>query len=406
LFTSSAGIIADIYPPMQRAKFMGLFGAIFGIASIIGPALGGFLTDYASTTLFGYEIAGWRWVFYANIPLGLLALAMIVYKTPELSRGNRGTIDFAGSFLLLVVFIPFLLALTWGGSKYDWTSPTLLVMFAVSLVALAIFIWVESRTEEAIMPLNLFQNRVFVITNMSAFVIGMAFLGVIMFMPLFMQVVLGVNATNSGFSMFPLMFGMMLSSILSGRMVSVSGHYKRYMVGGAAVLILGVALLSGINPETSMTDLAWRMVVVGIGLGPSQSLVNIIVQNAFPASQIGVVTSSTQFFRQIGNTVGVAIFGTMLTINLLAELPKQVPALAGAQFNLSTIQSSVMNSDALSSGAIPTAIETGIRLAFSNAITGMFSASLWILLLGFLLSLFIPVLPLHREVQLVADAAD
>jgi len=408
LFTSSAGIIADIYPPMQRAKFMGLFGAIFGIASIVGPALGGFLTDYASATLFGYEIAGWRWVFYANIPLGLLALAMIIYKTPELSRGNRGTIDFAGSFLLLVVFIPFLLALTWGGSKYDWTSPTLLTMFAVSLLALLMFIWVELRTDEAIMPINLFQNRVFVITNMSVFLISMAFMGVTIFMPLFMQVVLGVNATNSGLSMFPLMLGLMISSILSGRMVSSSGQYKPYMIGGAAMLIFGVMLLSGIGPETTIIDLAVRMVIVGIGLGPSQSLVNIIVQNAFPASQIGVVTSSTQFFRQIGNTVGVAIFGTMLTINLLAELPKQVPQLAamGVQLDLSSIQSRVMNAGASGADALPAALETGIRLAFSNAITGMFSASLWILLVGFLLSLFIPVLPLHREVELVADPAN
>lgn len=471
LFTSAIGIIADIYPPLQRAKFMGLFGAIFGIASIIGPALGGFLTDYATVTVAGHEIAGWRWVFYANIPLGIVSLCMIAFKTPRLNHGSRGPIDFLGAFLLLVVFIPFLLALTWGGHQYAWASPILLSMFALSLVSLVLFVYVESRAKDAIMPLNLFRNRVFVITNLTSFVIGMSFLGVIMFMPLFMQVVLGVNATNSGFSMFPLMLGLMSGSIVSGRMVSRNGHYKPYLVGGAFVLLIGVFLLSRIGPETGLLDLALRMVVVGIGLGPSQSLVNLVVQSAFPASQIGVATSSTQFFRQIGNTVGVAIFGTLLTLNLTAELPKQLPMMASASgqgFDMSQAQNGVMNPGALharvqdsfdamivtieqayggdvaaiaqlkqsplipeqikaqlpssAADALPAAaieqrvsvlrglfdarvdetvasVETGIRLAFSNAITSMFTTSLWIILLGFLCSLAIPVISLSREVE-------
>jgi MFS family permease len=335
-------------------------------------------------------------------------------------------------------------------------------MFAVSAVALVIFVLVERRTPDAIMPMSLFKSRVFVITNLTSFVIGMAFLGVVMFMPLFMQVVLGVNATNSGFSMFPLMVGLMAGSILSGRMVSRSGHYKPYMVGGAAVLILGVFLLSSIGPETIQLDLAWRMVVVGLGLGPSQSLVNLIVQAAFPPSKIGVATSSTQFFRQIGNTVGVAIFGTLLTLNLTAELPRQLPPMptsaSSPAFDMSQAQNSVMNPGALrariegdleamlgtlgrayagdaeaiaavqANTQVPaqireqvlaaaeieqrlttlrnllngqvetlvTRIESGVRLAFSNAITAMFSASLWIILLGFVMSLFIPVISLQR----------
>lgn len=477
LFTSAIGIIADIYPPMQRAKFMGLFGAIFGIASIIGPALGGFLTDFATVTINGHLIAGWRWVFYANVPLGILALCMIAFKTPRLNHGNRGTIDFLGAILLLVVFIPFLLALTWGGHQYAWNSPTLLSMFALSLVSLILFVLVEARAKDAIMPLNLFKNRVFVITNLTSFVIGMSFLGVIMFMPLFMQVVLGVNATNSGFSMFPLMLGLMTGSIVSGRMVSRSGHYKPYLVGGAFILLIGVFLLSSIGPETSLLDIALRMVVVGIGLGPSQSLVNLVVQSAFPMSQIGVATSSTQFFRQIGNTVGVAIFGTLLTLNLTAELPKQLPMMtsaSGQAFDMSQAQNGVMNPGALRArvessfdemistiehayqgdeaaiaqlqqsplvpnqikeqlphsavDALPAAeiaqrigfirglfagrvdetvasVETGIKLAFSNAITSMFRTSLWIICLGFLFSLAIPVISLNREVK-PAKAAD
>lgn len=475
LFTSAIGIIADIYPPLQRAKFMGLFGAIFGIASIIGPALGGFLTDYATVTINGHTIAGWRWVFYANVPLGILALCMIAFKTPRLNHGSRGVIDYLGAFLLLVVFIPFLLALTWGGQQYAWSSPVLLSMFALSLVSLVLFVYVESRAKDAIMPLNLFSNRVFVITNLTSFVIGMSFLGVIMFMPLFMQVVLGVNATNSGFSMFPLMVGLMAGSIVSGRMVSRNGQYKPYLVGGAFILLIGVFLLSRIGPETGLLDLALRMVVVGIGLGPSQSLVNLVVQSAFPISQIGVATSSTQFFRQIGNTVGVAIFGTLLTLNLTAELPKQLPMMVSASgqgMDMSQAQSSVMNPGALRARvegtfeeligtiqlayggdeaaiaqlqqsplvpdqikeqlplsvaeALPASaieqrigairglfaervdqtvatVEGGIKTAFSNAITSMFGTSLWIIVFGFLFSLAIPVISLHRDVEPVEE---
>lgn len=417
LFTSAIGIIADLYPPLQRARFMGLFGAIFGLASIIGPALGGFLTDFASVTWFGLEIAGWRWVFYVNIPLGLVSLFMIIKKTPPLNTGTGGKIDYLGAALLLVAFVPFLLALTWGGNQYAWTSVPLLSMFFASVVALGLFILVESRVEDPVMPLNLFRNRVFVITNLSSFVVNMAFLGVVMFMPLFMQVAMGVSATNSGFTMFPLMGGMMVGSLLSGRMVSNNGHYKPWMVGGTAMLIVGVWLLTRVGPDTSMLDLSWRMVVVGLGLGPSQSLVNLVVQAAFPMSQIGVATSSTQFFRQIGNTVGVAVFGTLLTLNLTAELPAQVPMLAQAQsagqsLDLSQAQASAMNPQALRAGiemaqsqspelaamdtdTLVARVQQGLKTAFSNAITGMFATSLWIVILGLLVTLFIPVIPLR-----------
>jgi EmrB/QacA subfamily drug resistance transporter len=417
LFTSAIGIIADLYPPMQRARFMGLFGAIFGLASIIGPALGGFLTDFATVHWFGLEIAGWRWVFYVNIPLGLVSLFMIIKKTPPLNTGSGGKIDYLGAALLLIAFVPFLLALTWGGNQYAWTSAPLLSMIFASVVALGLFILVESKVADPVMPLNLFRNRVFVITNLSSFVVNMAFLGVVMFMPLFMQVAMGVSATNSGFTMFPLMGGMMVGSLLSGRMVSNNGHYKPWMVGGTAMLIVGVWLLTQVGPDTSMLDLSWRMVVVGLGLGPSQSLVNLVVQAAFPMSQIGVATSSTQFFRQIGNTVGVAVFGTLLTLNLTAELPAQVPMLAqtqsaGQSLDLSQAQASAMNPQALRAGiemaqsqspelaamdtdTLVSRVQQGLKLAFSNAITGMFSASLWIVILGMIITLFIPVIPLR-----------
>lgn len=479
LFTSAIGIVADLYPPMQRAKFMGLFGAVFALASLIGPTIGGLLTDHASATWFGHYVAGWRWVFYANLPLGLIALYMVANKMPSLNTHQGGKIDYLGAMLLLVVFIPFLLALTWGGNRYAWNSPELLGMFALSASAFIAFIRVESRTVDAVMPLDLFKSRVFVFANLSSFVLGMAFMGAVMFMPLYMQVVLGVDATGSGFAMLPLMGGLMLTSILSGRLVSQSGRYKAYMVGGVVILLVGMYLLTGLDVDSSLTRLNIAMAVVGLGLGPSQSLINLIVQSAFPIARIGVATSSTQFFRQVGNTVGVAIFGAVLVSNLSTELPRQLPQMAssGAEFSMSQAQSNAMNPGAMRASvrtrfeaytplveralagerpaaaelldnplitaelkapladylaradatevpnaqrylaayrvameeqveAAVTTIERGTRTAFSNSITSMFTASLWICLLGLIITVFIPVIPLGAREQPTTALAD
>lgn len=472
LFTSAIGIVADLYPPMQRARFMGLFSAVFALASLIGPTIGGLLTDHASGVWFGHPIAGWRWVFYANLPLGLVALYMVAKKMPTLNKHQGGKIDYLGAMLLLVVFIPFLLALTWGGNRYAWDSTELLSMFTLSAVALIGFIAVESRTADAVMPMNLFKSRVFVFANLSSFILGMAFMGAVMFMPLYMQVVLGVDATGSGFAMLPLMGGLMLTSILSGRLVSKSGKYKAYMVGGVIILVVGVYLLTRLDVDSTLTQLNIAMAVVGLGLGPSQSLINLIVQSAFPIAKVGVATSSTQFFRQVGNTVGVAIFGAVMVSSLATELPKQLPQMAagGAAFSMSQAQSSAMNPQAVEAPvrarfeaytptvehafagdrnaaaelvnnpllpaelktplveylsskdareipgaqrylaayrtgmdaqvqAAVTTIQQGTRAAFSNAITSMFNASLWICLLGLMITVFIPVISLgtHNE---------
>lgn len=467
LFTSAMAIIADLYAPRERAKFMGLFGAVFGLATIIGPAVGGFLTDYATVTLWGHEIPGWRWVFYVNLPLGFLSLFMIIAKTPNSNHATGGQVDYLGATLLVVAFVPLLLALTWGGHEYAWDSLEIVEMFGGAAVALIAFIFVERKAEHPILPLELFRNPAFTVTNLTTFVIGMAFLGVVMFMPLYMQVVQGVSATTSGMALFPLMTGMMISSIGSGRLVSRLGYYKSFIVGGNLVLIVGVILFTQIGPDTSTWDLAWRMAVVGFGLGPTQSLTNLVVQSAVSPTQIGVATSSTQFFRQIGSTIGIALFGTFLTHNLVEELPRQLPQMPGfesAQMDLSQAQSRAMNpgeverqleqrfdqmyalvdrayhgdqeaqQQVLANPAVPQAlkdsirtaeqrspaeveqtlaavkagfhqqavelasqISRGIRVAFSNAITGMFSTALWIVIIGLVISCFIPVLTLRSQ---------
>ncbi|MBB6096608.1 EmrB/QacA subfamily drug resistance transporter [Deinobacterium chartae] len=326
LFTMAFAILADMFPPTERARFGGLFGAIFGLASVIGPAVGGFLTDQLS----------WRWTFYVNLPLGLLALFLILAKMPRLSHRTGGRIDYAGAALILATTIPLLLALTWGGTTYPWGSARILTLFAVSALSLIAFLWVESRTPDAIIPLSLFRIRMFSLGNLASFIMGMAFLGVILFLPLYMQMVLGVSPTQSGFSMLPLMGGLIVSSIVSGNIVGRSGKYKPWMIGGGLVLIVGIFLLTLITPHTTLLDLGWRMFIVGLGLGPSQSLFTLAIQNAVPPHQMGIATSSSQFFRQIGSTIGAAVFGTLLLNNLHSELPKHLPSIPGVQINASS----------------------------------------------------------------------
>ncbi len=470
LFTCVIAIVADMYSPRERARFMGLFGAVFGVSSVIGPAVGGFLTDYASVTLFGHDIPGWRWVFYVNLPLGFVSLYLIVRKTPKTNVGTGGNIDYLGAILLIAAFIPFLLALTWGGHKYAWDSQEIIGMFVGSGTALLAFIFVETKASHPIMPLNLFAVKAFTITNMASFVTSMAFLGIIMFMPLYMQVVQGVSATKSGVAMFPLMLGMMFSSIVSGRLVSQLGVYKSFMVGGSAILIVGVYFCTQIGPDTSSLDLAWRLAMVGFGLGPSQGLGNLIIQSAVSPKDIGVATSAGQFFRQIGSTVGIALFGTFLTYNLTIELPKHLPQMPGSTtentqpMDLNRAQSNAMDPEkvrhqiedrfesiyiqldsayhgdaaaleevkgnqfipdqlkqavvagqgksekeiqgqlallknvlAARAAEFTSKMQRGIKVAFSSAITGMISTALWIVLIGFIITCFIPVITLHSQ---------
>ena len=416
LFSGAFAIIADLYSPRERGKVMGLFGGVFGLASVIGPAIGGFFTDHGTVQLFGYEVAGWRWVFYVNLPLGMVSLFLLIFKMRRTNHGASGRVDYWGAAFLIAAFVPLLLALTWGGNKYTWDSAPILELLTMAVVSLFVFIVIEARVSDPIMPLSLLRNRAFAITNGAAFVISMAFFGVIMFMPLFMQLVLGVNATNSGFAMLPLMTGIILSSIVSGRLVTRFGRYKPIMIAGCTVLFVGIIFLSQIDMHTSIRQLNWRLLVVGLGLGPVQSLYSLAAQNAAPLNQLGIATSSSQFFRQIGSTVGIAIFGTVLTHNLSIELPKhlpQVPGVSQQKVDLGHMQARAMNPGSVRNEIEATSkanglnldvdtiaklaarIENGIKEGFSISIASMLRGALVIVVIGFAVTLAIPALPLR-----------
>ncbi|MET0401665.1 MAG: MDR family MFS transporter [Cystobacter sp.] len=338
LFTSAFAIVADIFPPAERGKYQGLFGAMFGLSSVVGPLVGGFLTDHLS----------WHWVFFVNLPLGAVALALILSRMPPLRRsGERPSVDVAGTFALALFTVPLLVALSLGrrasdagGTGYSWGSPEILGMLAVSGVGLVAFVFIERRAREPLLELSLFRNRVFAVGNLATFINGCVFLGAIVFLPLFMVNVVGLSATRSGFTLTPLTLGIVAGNIISGQVVSRWGRYKPLMLMGQAVLMAGFAIMGfTLSPDSSQGELTLKMILVGLGLGPAIPLYTLAIQNSVEPHQVGVATASATFFRQMGSTMGVALLGTVfggvLSSSMathLAEATRDVPAEWRRQF--------------------------------------------------------------------------
>ncbi len=396
LFTTAFAIIGDLFEPRERAKFAGLFGSVFAIASVIGPIVGGFFTDHGTVTLGGHVVAGWRWVFYVNLPLSLVALFMIIMKMPKVGEQRPGRIDVLGAVLIITTFTPFLLALTWGGGAHPWGSPLILGLLAVAGLSLGLFLYVERIVANPIVPLELFSGKVFCTANAAGFTISMAFMGSMVFLPLYMQIGQGVAATASGLAMLPLMGGMIASSTVCGLVVSRLGRYKPMMVAGGALLVIGAGLLCLVGPHTSQLDLAWRLLIMGIGLGPPQSLFNLAIQNDAAPHQMGVATSSTQFIRQIGSTMGVALFGAVLSHAVAVEFDRRLPpAPPGVErkVDLGALHGMAAAGPGPTSPAAAAAA-LQMREGLTAAILVVFRTSFGLVLFGVLLSLLVPDRPL------------
>jgi EmrB/QacA subfamily drug resistance transporter len=315
LFAMAFIIIADLFPPNVRGRYQGLVGAVFGVASVLGPIIGGFLTDYGGSLIPGIE--GWRWVFYVNVPFGAVALWFIITKMPALKpQGEVGRLDYGSALLLLAGLVPFILALQLDKAAYPWTSLTTLALFALSAVAMSLFVMRSLRSANPILDLRLFRNRVFTTANIALFFMEAAFLCIVIFLPLFMVNVIGVTATQAGASLIPLSLGVVFGSVLSGQLVTRFGHYKRLMLAGGVVLLIGTFLLSTLSLDTPYWLVTVYMVLCGLGLGPSMPLYTLALQNAVDVSQLGQATSANQFFRQIGGTIGAALMGTVLATAL------------------------------------------------------------------------------------------
>jgi len=394
LFTTAFAIIADLYPPRERGRFAGLFGAVFGISSAVGPLLGGYFTDHGTVSFAGHVIAGWRWVFYLNVPLGLVALFMVSVKMPKLSHASKGSIDYLGAVLIIGACVPLLLALTFGGQKYPWGSPVVLTLLGMFVVFTVLFVFNEKRAEDPIIHMELFANKVFTWANLAGFFSSMSFLSVVAFLPLFMQLGQGLKATTSGLSTLPLMAGLILAATVAGRLVTRTGRYKPVMLFGMMMLLAGTFLLSQMSDTTTRLDLGWRMAVLGVGLGPLQSLYSVAVQNAVPMNRIGVVTSAHQFFRQIGSTVGVAIFGTLLTNSLNAKLLQWSAAAGLPALDLSKLRALTVDAQFHASAI---SVPEPIRKLIADSVTHVFLLSILVVIVALIATLMIPELPMRER---------
>lgn len=307
--------IGDIFTPRERGKYNGFTGAVFGISSVVGPLVGGLITD----TL------GWRWVFFVNVPIALAAFIVINRFFPGPTSRASGRIDVLGTLLLTFGVVPLLLALTFGGVDLEWTSAPMLALFGTAAVMLVAFVVRQRRTSDPVLDLDMFSDRTFVSATIGGFLTGAGMFGAIIYLPLYIQGVQGASAAASGFALAPLMLGMVASSTIAGLYVTRTGNYKRLIVAGLAIMVVGFALVATLDVTTPMVWTIVFSVLLGLGIGPTNSLFVLAVQNAFPISQLGMVTSANMFFRQMGGTLGVAVFGAMVAAALAGHVRTDLP---------------------------------------------------------------------------------
>jgi EmrB/QacA subfamily drug resistance transporter len=316
LFPIALAVIGDLFTPAERGKYQGLFGAVFGVSALIGPALGGFLTDNIS----------WHWVFFVNLPVGAVALWIIWRLLPAHQRsGVTRRVDYAGAFVFSLALVPILVGLT-NKQSAEWTDPWVGGMIVLGLAIGALFLWVETRAAEPIVPLELFRNRTYSISMLGAFLASFGFFGAVIFLPRWYQVVNGSSATESGYQLLPLLAGVIGASIIAGQLVSRTGHYKWLTVGALLTLAGGLALMTNLSADTPAPMLWIWQFIAGLGIGPTLVVFTIIIQNAVPWQKLGVATANLTFFRQVGGTVGLALSGTIFGSTLQTEAPRQVGA--------------------------------------------------------------------------------
>ena len=327
LFTSTFAVIADLFPPSERGKYTGLIGGVMAIASVVGPVVGGVITD----------AFGWHWVFYVNLPIGAIALWFIAAKMPRLhineaADGHRPRLDIAGAVALVFAVVPLLVALSLGRSAgataaggFAWGSGPILAMFALALAGAAAFVVLERRVEDPLLDFAIFRDRVIGLGTAAVFVLGAGFLTAVVFLPLFLVNVIGVSATRAGLSMIPLTFGVVIGSVGSGQLVARLGKYRALMLGSLALLCVAFLVMGfTLTPETSQLGVTLRMVLVGLGIGPTFPIYTLIVQNAARPQEIGVVTAALTFARSLGQVIGVSVLGTVFAATLTGNMARNV----------------------------------------------------------------------------------
>lgn len=411
VFSSVFATIGDIFPPAERGKYMGLFTGTFSLASVLGPAVGGLLTDNV----------GWRWVFYINVPVGVVALPAIWYNLPLVRSNRRPRIDFAGAFILTVATVSGLLALAWSGEANGWTSGATLALVALAVLAGIAFCIQERRHPEPIMPFHLFRIREFLLGNLIVFCVGLAMMGAIPYLPTFLQTALNASATASGLITTPQSLGLLLTSIVGGQILSRTGKYKVITVTGIVLILIATSLMLTLSPATPAWHLSAFVVVLGLGGGLTMPTLSVVIQNAVSHAYLGVATSSRQFFMQIGGVLGTALFGVLLTTTFQAQFREDVspetrlavaprtlerfedPTLALDERTFASVQAEVL---ALPDGAARLAdARQAQRDAISTAIHRVFLCAVCVLAGALALALLLKERPLRRTLG-VAEPGD
>ncbi len=386
LMVTTMAVVGDIIPPRDRGRYQGIFGAVFGIASIAGPLLGGYFTTHWT----------WRWIFYINLPLGILALAVIAATLPSRADRQQHRIDYGGAVLLAVALSAIILVTDLGGTMYPWSSPVVVGTAAAGLVALALFLVVERRASEPILPLHLFRNAAFSVTSVVALIVGFAMFGSITYLPLYLQVVKGATPTGSGLEMLPMMGGMLTSSIVSGQLISRTGRYKIFPVAGTGIMTLGLFLLSRLPVDASMLRIEGTLLLLGLGMGLVMQVLVIAVQNAVDYRDLGVATSGNTLFRSVGGSVGTAALGAVFASRLATELARSAPSGGAPQ------QGSGLSLQSIAQ--LPAGVRAAYGEAFTNSIDTVFLVAAVIALVGFAVIWLLPERQLRETVE--ATSAD
>jgi len=382
LFAIALSIIGDVIPPRERGRYQGYFGAVFGVSSVAGPLLGGWLTD----------TVGWRWIFYINIPVGLAALVVTsaALKMPVVRRQHR--IDYLGAAAIVGAVTCLLLYLDWRGNDYGWTELGALALLAGAALLTVAFVVIERRAAEPIIPLRLFRNQVFTVGNAFAFLAGIAMFGTIIFLPVYLQAVKGFTPTQSGLALLPAIIGIFSTSITSGQLITRTGRYKIFPVIGAVVMTIAMVLLSRLDVDTPFMQVALYEYLFGAGLGFTMQTIVTAVQNSVEYRDMGAATSSTTFFRQMGGSMGAAVFGAVLSSRLAHYLVEDL-ARAGIRPGAGGPHLDANNVQAIQQLAEPL---RGIVLgAFTNALDDVFLVGVPFLVVAFLVALLLKEVPLR-----------